>query len=170
MQFRNLSAFARWFLSQPLGALRIPDLPIAHLKLGADDARDGSEVTGIVLYRQAPYQVELFCMHPSAAETKVPVHRHPNVDSFEFFLNGGVNFILNEHRFRVPPPPDVVDGVDPWRGALLSVRARDWHGAAVESLGGSFFSIQRWRDGVEPTSVTHDWIGPAHVSHSDVAA
>ena len=40
---------------------------------------DGS-ITGVVLYRDAPFQVQLFTVAPGV---EIPDHVHPNVDSYE---------------------------------------------------------------------------------------
>lgn len=160
MSFRSLAEFTRWFLAQPFGSLALPDVPVSVMTLGSAE-RPGASVTALVLHRDSPYQVEMFIVHPHEGETIIPTHRHPNVDSMEFFLTGGVEFTKNAHRVTAP---DVFEDAT-WSGKLLSVRFKDWHGASAGPKGGSFVSIQRWKNGVEPTSVSIDWIGPAHASH-----
>jgi hypothetical protein len=167
-EHRNLAAFARWWLSQPVSAaLRPPLQPIARY---ADDG--GSEVTCLCLYRDAPYQVEFF-MTPSAdGRRSFPAHRHPRVDSIECHITGDIAFSVNGQRVRTDLQIEEVDtrGVQILCGQLLRIRPRDWHGAEVGERGGAFLSIQRWPAGVMPTSVALDWEGPPHVSVNGLPA
>lgn len=155
-EHRNLAAFARWFLSRPLRDLRPPDGALLSL------VTSGGRVTGIVLFREPPWQVELFLNPPGGGG--FPAHRHPNVDSIEFFLAGQIGFELNGERL----PERLVDGTAPdgasaLCGTVRRVRPSDWHGATVGPKGGAFLSMQRWLNGVRPTSVVHDWEGPPHI-------
>lgn len=167
MTFRNLADFARWFLAQPFGVLRPPQVPVSYYELATDaGAKEGAAVTGIVLYRSPPYQVELFSVHATENGASFPEHRHPDVDSIECFLSGDIAFTIAGRRVASDEDLEQLsqDGAHALSGALLRVRSRDWHGARVGPLGGSFLSLQRWRDGVKPTSVALNWIGPPHVS------
>src|SRR5262245_56163477 len=47
---------------------------------------DGS-LYGVVLYRDGPFQVQLFIVAPGA---EIPDHVHPNVDSYEVYFSGHV--------------------------------------------------------------------------------
>lgn len=158
MTHRNLAAYTRWILGQTVGGLVLPRVPLSVVEL-ANGLREGSGVTALVLHRDGQFQTELFLMHPGAASS-VPMHRHPHVDSMEYFLTGGVQFTKNNRTdASLPRTP-------PWAAPLLSVRARDWHAAAVEPEGAAFLSIQRWHEGFAPSSVTLDWIGPEHRTHT----
>lgn len=155
MPFRNLTDFARWFLQQPVGSLRPPQVPGSQLVLDG-----GAAVTGSVLYRDPTYQVELFHVHAGDEQTSIPSHRHPNVDSYERFVSGELAFIINGQVVASTLEP----GWDESRAQiLLRVRPRDWHGATIGPMGASFLSIQRWVNGVEPSGVAYDWEGPSHV-------
>lgn len=162
---RNLGRFVRWFLSQPLGALRPPQIPSMQLKLATVNG-EGASVTGVVLHRDGQYQVEQFTVHPSEAGVRFPEHRHPNVESVEFFMSGEIAFAIAGRR--VARDEDIrargANGEHALAGSLLLVRSRDWHGGDVGAMGGTFLSLQRWRAGVAPSSVVLDWIGPPHVS------
>ena len=42
-------------------------------------------------------------------------------------------------------------------GYFIRVNANDWHGATVGNMGGSFLSVQHWKNGTNPSSVHWDW-------------
>lgn len=157
MSHRNLAAFARWFLAQPFGSLRPPrSLSLLY-------RTEGGCVTSVVLHRDAPYQVELFA---GPGPGHFPPHRHPSVDSFEVMLGGDIGFTLRGKRLFSEQQLAAVadDGTSIVRGAMIRVRPGDLHGAEIGPAGGAFLSIQRWLNGVQPTSVGLNWEGPAHLS------
>jgi quercetin dioxygenase-like cupin family protein len=100
-------------------------------------------IYGVVLYRQAPYQVQLFIMPP---DSFIEDHIHPNVDSYEVFLGGDIIFRCNGEEHV----QDVL-------GASIRVLPNSWHGGKFGKRGGSFLSIQKWLNNVPPTSVGNDW-------------
>lgn len=116
---------------------------------------DGN-IWGAVLYRSAPWQVQLFVLK---ADSVVPDHQHPNVDSFEVYLSGDIEFsleglvvtpmLLSEH-------PDFT-GAHQCVGKSIRVPPLSWHGAKSGHKGGMFLSIQQWLNGVPPTNVGDDW-------------
>ena len=156
--FDPLDAFANWFMQQPLGNFlsRAPK----------DGLLNYGRVLSLVLYRKDEYQVELFL---SAEKGGFPSeHRHPNVDSYEVHISGEVFLTVNgENAARREVVEDVrPDGSSPIAGYLTRVRPGDFHGAHEDSSG-AFLSIQRWLNGVQPTSVGLDWIGPpTHEEHA----
>ncbi len=156
MAHRNLAAFARWFLAQPLSALRPP------VDATFTVVTTGGRVEGMLLYRDAPYQVELF--NAPRGGGHFPPHRHPNVDSIEYLLSGQIGFHV---AGRAAPVEDVfavaADGAAKLCGTIVRIRPSDWHGADVGPAGGVFLSIQRWLNGVPPSSVVLDWEGPPHL-------
>lgn len=167
MEYRNLADFARWFLSQPITSWRPPFIPVDRYILATDDgAATGAAVHGIVIHRDPPYQVEFFSSAGSGGEASFPEHRHPNVDSIEFYLVGQIYFSIAGQIVAPEELRNAVDedGVHKLTGVLQRVRPKDWHGAKLGPMGGAFLSIQRWKDDVTPTSVTRDWLGPAHIS------
>lgn len=154
--FDDLTHFAHWFLQQPIGSLTPP---------GRDAVYDFDELTSMVLYRKGEYQVELFLVKPTTTKMQLPgEHRHPNVDSFEYHLSGDIRFTLN----GVQTVPDeqcaaLVDGVSWLCGKHLTrIKPTDWHGASMSAGSGAFLSIQKWLEGVQPTSVGMDWEGKPH--------
>lgn len=155
-EFRSLSAFAKWFMAQPFGALRPPHHGVYLYETA------GGIVISAVLCRMPPYQVEFYA---GPGPGHFPEHRHPNVDSIEVHLSGEIGFTI---RGQSIIPPDRLseiapDGASAFCGRRSRVRSIDPHGANVGSSGGSFLSIQRWLNGVTPTSVGLDWDGPSHV-------
>lgn len=96
--------------------------------------------TGLVLYREQQYQVQLFT---TTEYGHVPHHTHPNVESLERLVCGKVD--LNTARGNIS------------MRKLLRVAASEDHWGSIEN--GAFFSFQKWLNGITPTSVTMDWIG-----------
>lgn len=103
--------------------------------------------TGMVLYRERQYQVQLFT---TTEYGHVPHHTHPNVESLERLVCGKVD--LNTERGNIS------------MRKLLRVGADEDHWGSIEN--GAFFSFQKWLNGVEPSSVTMDWVGdPLDAKH-----
>lgn len=159
----DLLKFANWFLSQPIGFMTIPR---------GGGVRNYGVVTSLVVFRQGQYQVELFTADPTKGSIPEDVffHRHPHVDSFELHVTGDLEFRLNgaavQRTDRFEPPTGVPLGTKP----LVRVRPEDWHGAISHDKNGfAFFSIQKWADGIEPTSVGLDWDGlPPSAEHAEL--
>lgn len=155
--FPNLAAFARWVFEQPFSSFRAPVTPVTHYT----NPPKGALVTGVVLHREVPFQVELISVAPSLEGTLLPEHRHPNVDSIEAYVSGAVGFTIRGV---------VVASSDPTRwpaaklGSVVRVRPTDNHGAYVGAEGAVFLSVQRWLNAVPPSSVGLDWIGPPRLA------
>jgi hypothetical protein len=160
MEFPNLGAFARWVLQQSMADIRPPRDSLRTFT-------DGNCVaTTLVLFRHAPYQVELVTFLPSAEGSVAPDHRHPDIDSIEVILSGDVGFTLKGQRLLTDEmlSKSHPDGASWCLGAKIRVRPTDFHGAIVGRAGGSFLSIQRWLHGIEPSSVILNWENPPPVS------
>ena len=108
-----------------------------------DPVTQAGAIYGVVLYRQAPYQVQLFIMPPNSS---IEDHIHPNVDSFEVFVGGDIAFRCNGEEYA----QNIL-------GASIRVFPDSWHGGKFGERGGCFLSVQKWLNGVPPTSVGHDW-------------
>lgn len=111
-------------------------------------------VIATVLYRNDNFQVQLVTVRPN---TEIIDHIHPNVDSFEVYLSGEIAFRRNQKK---------ITGKKFWRehnktcayfGYFIRVNANDWHGATIGNMGGSFLSVQHWKNGTNPSSVHWDW-------------
>lgn len=116
------------------------------------------DVTSILLYREPPYQVQLFA---APENTIIPEHTHPNVDSYEVYVGGNINFSHSgKYVFtddQIKEDPDFKTAVS--RGKVIRVLPNDWHGGTFGPGGGVFLSVQKWLNGVEPHCVAADYIG-----------
>jgi quercetin dioxygenase-like cupin family protein len=99
--------------------------------------------TGTVLYRKDEYQVQLFVLKPNSI---IEPHIHPNVDSYEVYVNGDAK-LMREGRYFEPKE----------YGAFIRVKPSTWHGGEFGPRGCSFLSVQRWLNGVSPTTIGDDW-------------
>ena len=70
-------------------------------------------------------------------------HRHPDVDSFEYCLSARVPFIVNGK--------DLSNSLDNW-GRHYHVGPDDWHRVGDVPNGGTFLSLQEWKNGRTPTT------------------
>jgi quercetin dioxygenase-like cupin family protein len=98
------------------------------------------DTSGVVLYRKGQFQVELFIVKPNV---EIVQHVHPNVDSYEVHLTGDIEFYC--------------DGILYNTGVPVRVKPDAWHGGFFGPRGGSFLSVQKWLNGVEPKFVGDDW-------------
>jgi hypothetical protein len=108
-----------------------------------------ADTHGIVLFRHGPYQVELFNVKPFS---EIPAHIHPNVDSYEVFVGGDIEFMCNDVWY----PGGTFDG------SSVRVKPSSYHGGRFGKRGGCFLSIQKWLNGVEPKFVGDDWDDKEH--------
>lgn len=155
----SLRKFAKWFLSQPFAALRPPQNAIYHYELAA------GKVQSIVLYRKAPFQVELIsAIQAEGWEGAVPEHSHPNIDSIEYMLAGQTDFTICGQPVATDAEVNGIDedGASLMCGKRMHVAPGVLHGASLGQAGGVFLSIQQWKPGIEPSSVGLDWDGPPH--------
>lgn len=130
--FDDLTAFKHWWESG-----RFINTPVEHA------VSQAGVIHGVVLYRQAPYQVQLFIMPPNSS---IDDHIHPNVDSYEVFIGGDIVFRCNGESYKQNT-----------LGNCIRVEPSSWHGGVFGEQGGCFLSIQKWLNGVPPTTVGHDW-------------
>lgn len=111
--------------------------------------------------RHGQFQVEQFIVNGS-----FPIeHRHPHVDSFEMHFCNEIPLTVNGKPAKMKPMRRHSDPNGPVL-YVCRVRSTDWHGAEVK-VGSAFFSVQRWADGVSPSSVGLDWEGsPVSMQHA----
>lgn len=140
LKFDALANFVLWYLDQPFMGLQ------------SYDVYDYGKIRSLVIYRDAPFQVELFTGVEGWAFPDP--HRHPNVDTYECLVSGFIPFIVNGKPFEAFP---VVKPHGTFH--LTHVGPNDWHGADPAPGTASFLSIQMWLKGVQPTSVGLDWEG-----------
>jgi len=138
-----LTHFLHWFLAQPVTSWA----PTAVYDYGL--------VRSLVLYRDAPYQVELFTVRPGGEFPEE--HRHPACDTYEVGLYGEIPLTVNGQ----PATYTLLPLADGQLIPVCRIRPEDWHGAAAIPEGGAFLSVQQWLHGVEPTSIGLNWEGAA---------
>lgn len=129
------------------------------LRMTPREFYDFGDVKSQILYRGEEYQAELFMMLPGQGFPRE--HRHPDVDGFEYILSAGFPFLVNGHKaetyFSFLPKP------------IYWARSSDWHGVGAVPAGGTFLSLQRWKNGVTPSSVGLNWEGtPIGLTHKKI--
>lgn len=133
-------AFAKWWLKER--TFEPPEK--AQLRVGG--------ISGTVLYRRGQYQVEQFIAEPFAS---APAHHHPNIDTIEYIVSGSLVFDHKTGRACGP-------------GDRVRVHPGEVHVARAGENGVCFISMQRWLNGISPTSVTLDWVGaPIDEKHGE---
>jgi len=146
MQYDELTSFLNWYLTNR------PLLPPADAPM-----YDYEGKLSAVLFRQYPFQVELFVEKPNII---IPEHNHPNVDSFEVFVCGEVLFHCNGQPMDTLESVSKVDpktGAPALLGASIRVKPEAPHGATIGARGGTFLSVQKWMNDTPITSVGRDW-------------
>lgn len=157
-----LTNFLFWFLNQPIGMIQCPEEPgtLTHYE----------SVFTLTLYRNDPWQVELVIIKPGLPPWPGE-HCHPNVDSYEVTWYNNVNFTKNG---KVVNGPELVVPVELAKGSFalakcVRLKPTDYHGINNLPEGGSLISVQRWLNGVKPTSVGNDWRGqPTTEAHAEL--
>ena len=160
----DLTKFLYWFLQQaPIGMLKPPEM-------------DGTltvheSVLTMTLFRCDPYQVELVILLPGSPAWPGE-HRHPNVDSYEVAWYNSVDFTKNG---KLCNGPELVIPVQVGNVKLHACCVRllptDYHGTTRLEKGGALISVQKWLNGVKPTSVGLDWDGePTTAGHAKILA
>tara|TARA_A100000171_G_scaffold45647_1_gene49622 strand:+ start:419 stop:925 length:507 start_codon:yes stop_codon:yes gene_type:complete len=144
----ELSRFAHWYLTS--GEVDKFYTPLNKGLLFIEG------VSGIVLYRSKPYQVELFICRPNLT---IPEHTHPDVDSYECFLYG-MNF-THSGQTVIDDEQAMQDnsGFPAYAYQTIRVRPNDIHGGKSSKNGGAFISIQHWLNDVDPSHVSSNWSG-----------
>ena len=106
-----------------------------------------------VLLREKPWQVEFLNMPPN---TIVPEHIHPNIDSYEVYLDGKIEF-SHSGKWAKNDFSKVCEFIDGW--FCIRVKPDHWHGGVISPTGGTFMSVQHWLNDVDPTCVGMDYEG-----------
>lgn len=138
----SLEGFVRYFLG----------LDFKHM--APREFYDFGNVLSLVLYRDAPWQTELFILRPGLGFPRQ--HRHPDVDAYEYLLSERIPFFINGRDRSRGAGALANTGT---LGVICEVRSSDWHGVGNVPEGGTFLSIQEWKNGVVPTSVGLNWEG-----------
>jgi len=118
-----------------------------------------NNANAVVVYREGQYQVEMYIADPNSI---TPEHSHPDVESIIMFLTGEGSTTVNSKEVADPSPYfNMVnpDGTSILFKQQLRITPKDTHGLTTYNRGFAFFSIEKWPDGVEPTSVAVHWHG-----------
>lgn len=102
------------------------------------------DATSVCLFRKGQFQVELYLISPNP---NVPIHEHPNVEAIEVRLDNTTDTIYGE-----------------------VLRKGHSHGPGIrmmaEERGFPLISVQKWLDGISPTTISTRWkgktVGPKH--------
>tara|TARA_Y100000389_G_scaffold163856_1_gene167281 strand:- start:2598 stop:3050 length:453 start_codon:yes stop_codon:yes gene_type:complete len=106
-------------------------------------------LSSVTLYREYPFQVELFIAKPNII---IPPHNHPNVDSYEVWVSGDIDFMRKDRWYNHPHQKDYG----------IRVKHDTIHAAKTGPIGGCFLSIQKWLDDVPPGFIGNNWNDNKH--------
>jgi hypothetical protein len=120
-----------------------------------------------VWYRAAPWQVELYMVRPN---TVAPNHNHPDIDSLDVYLSGtftmiGLDSSLDLSSLSQHMDTPRFDGMHRLYGHTIKIPPGQNYGGVFGDKGGVFWSIQKWVNGVTPSSVTKNWHGDTIGEH-----
>lgn len=124
-----------------------------QVKVPVDAVRMLENSTEVVLYRDAPYQVELITLRKGS---RIPSHSHPNIDTYEVILSASdaATAMVGKRKHGGPRsvPRERIMKIVPIRHGMP-------HSAVPGDKDIALLSIQYWHNGIEPTFITDDWIG-----------
>ena len=150
----SLEDFLNWFMTSGPSLGMIPFLKPYKTTFFNEETR----ACTINWYKKGPFQVQLIIMDPHSI---IPKHKHPNMDSFEVYAGGQINFykngILETEDYTVIDAED--NYYSPNRKNFLRILPGDEHKGMFGPEGGIFFSVQKWQNGIKPKDVTEDWEG-----------
>ena len=118
-----------------------------------------NNASAVVLYREGQFQVEMYIGDPN---TLTPEHSHPGVESMIMYLSGEGSTTVNSKEVADPRPYFNMinpDGTSVLFKQKLRLNPADSHGLKTYDRGFAFFSIEKWPDGVDLTSVAAHWEG-----------
>ena len=106
-----------------------------------------------IQFRNNQYQVQIFSTRSNFI---IPEHKHPNVDSFEVYLSGDIDFSLEGSWLS---NWDIKDHTFIDNLFIVQVEHNAIHGAIFGEGGGRFMSVQHWINEVNPSCVGLDYDG-----------
>ena len=104
-----------------------------------------------IQFRNNQYQVQIFS---TPSNFIIPEHKHPNVDSFEVYLSGDIDFSLEGSWLS---NWDIKDHTFIDNLFIVQVEHNAIHGAIFGEDGGRFMSVQHWINEVNPSCVGLDY-------------
>lgn len=142
-EWPTLEMFAEWFVENRF-PMKLPELD--HQQMFSTDSS-----VSFIWFRYGRYQAEMYMFHP---HQKVPRHSHPMEQIF---------IPLSGHMRTYSQVSGGTEGA--WRpkhsGRLVSKKlpANYWHNLKTTERGCMMFVLQRYPDGMRPTSASVDYDG-----------
>jgi hypothetical protein len=112
----------------------------------------------VVLFREGPFQVELYISKP---DSRAPYHSHDKVDSVLMYLTGNMVFGKNNVEpdlSEFQKPHATIKDAHFLFGECDYLKEGESHNLTTKEEGGCFFSFEKWHDRA-PDSVTVNWVG-----------
>jgi len=154
---RLLTRFAGWYVGMAKKEKVFPIKTIYDNVSFQWTNEKSKAITGIVLYRQGDLQVQLWVCAPNV---NIVEHRHPNVDSYEVYVGADLFFSRNgiplKDESKIFPLEDGTSNTWMESARILPTTP---HGGRTGKRGGTFLSIQHWKNGIPVSSVEKDWEG-----------
>lgn len=141
---KALRTFANW-ASEPAQVARWMSTKPLESRRGQEKELKSGMSTVDVVYRDGQFQVERIALKP---HTIVKAHRHPGVDSYEYHVDGDIDFFLGRRMFHQTP-----ETVRHMR--MIPVPQFAFHAGIAGNCGATFLSIQQWKG--EQSSVRDVW-------------
>jgi hypothetical protein len=153
----SLEDFLNWFMHAGPVIGKVP----FNKAFSITNMRDDTRGYTINWYKKGPFQVQLVVMDPNS---EAPNHRHPNMDSFELYVGGQINFYKNGELSTTDFNTVNLEEnyFAPNRGDFLRITPETMHSGEFGPAGAVFFSVQKWLNGVEPRDVSEDWEGDVY--------
>jgi hypothetical protein len=112
-----------------------------------------------VLYREGQYQAELYLIKPNS---NTPEHSHPGIENIIMIWGGDLHTRIDGKLIDYPASYNsrAENGTNNLFG-MCGDKLTDetTHAAITGAKGGALLSIEKWPEGVTPTSVTVRWQG-----------
>lgn len=149
MMWNTVEEFAKWYEDEGF-----PIRPPQHNSIFRTN-----NASAVVLYREGQFQAEMYIGDPNSL---TPEHSHPGIESIIVYLSGEGSTSVNEKEIANPAPH--FNAVNPDGTSVLfkqkvRIHPNDTHGLMTYGKGFAFYSIEKWPEGVTPTSVTVHWHG-----------
>lgn len=138
---KELKDFTKWYFKQPGMVVKVPENSLKMLQ----------NSTEFVIYRDGQIQVELIFIRPGVI---VPPQVHPNVDTYEYPMEGVGAHAIVDGKVIPPQHPDK-------RKSRFIPLARGVPHSAFPGVGPGLglVSVQYWHENTPPTFITDDWLG-----------
>jgi len=125
---------------------------LGELMFDSHNVWSNAPATGLLLVRKGRMQAEL-CTFPCGVD--IPEHRHPNLDTIEFYVSGDYEILCEGKSLGLPI--EKMGSFMNNRG--VRINAGVLHSAVIGDRGAVFVSCQRWPDHMKMTSIGKDWAG-----------